>query len=100
MQLAGERRRKRLDVYEIASVRTRLLLCLVRGLRVMVIVLFLFRRGFSCRSVAGESDLRGPLREVLDGDRRPIFRQGEAKPAFHAAPGARMAGCQARQIEG
>ena len=79
VRLAGQRRRERLHVDEIAPVRSPLLIGFVGGVVFRVIVLILFRNRLSRGSVAREPDQRRPLREVLDGYGRPIFRQGEAE---------------------
>jgi hypothetical protein len=79
---AGRRCGKRLHVNEVASVGTRLLLCLVRGLVFRVIVQVFFCSGLNRGSVAREPDKRRPLREMFDGNGRPILRQVTLKPPF------------------
>ena len=74
MRPAGERRGKRLDVNEVASVGSYLLVCLVGSLVFSVMVWFLFCRRLNRGSVAREPHQRRPLRQVLDGYRGPIFR--------------------------
>ncbi len=73
VRLAGERRRERLHIDEVAPVRSYLLVGFVRDVVVSVVVLPLIRVEFFRGPIPCEADKRRPLREVLHGDRWPIF---------------------------
>ena len=96
MRLAGERRRERLHIDEVAPVRSYLLVGFVRDVVVSVVVLPLIRVEFFRGPIPCEADKRRPLREVLHGDRRRSNSHWQEAVALYEAESAQSKDARAK----